>query len=479
MADLIKLTSYPFSYSILTIITLWTKNLLPSQESLPELIPVLGVAGFVGTFLAATDPLGRMIKATLRLSLWLKKLKIKSESDAAKIFISKSGIESKAIQTEVNSIVQFLYFVIVILTLSLAIGYSDNFGKHFVINSMNANVDCNLYCVRVYGFLLSYTAMGVLLFLAILRLKELGKRVYTSGIHQSSINSDLVSRSAVENITSALERGDWKAAENWGNRITKEIQSEDTLKQERVEKIQKHIKILLEKFQDFRLKSHDSEIIRDIRDFSLARSLVSHLFTGEKNREIFDLISNYEIISKDLELKGKSIQEEIKSSSNLISEIEINHNITDLLLVKNTLSGEWKRTGDFGSIFSQYVEKGYSEKPSVTKMNNSELFLVEIGTERIAMLKETDANILSERIFALATKIRADNKEYEEISKRKNKINDTLKQKIKFLLDANAVSGEPLDGSCDICLTNKFRTNEEIKNIKPIVGSIPWQRLGM
>jgi hypothetical protein len=479
MTNLIKLTNYPFSYSILTIMTIWTKNLLPSQELLPALIPVLGIAGFVGTFLAATDPLGRLIKCSIRISLWLKGIKITDESELAKITITKSGIESKAIQTEVNSIVQFLYFVIVIFTLSLAIAFSDNFGMRFVTNPAVSNVDCNLYCVRVYGFILSYTAMSILLALAILRLKELGKRVYTSGIHQSSINSDLVSRSSVENITSALERGDWKAAENWSDRITKEIQSEDILKQERNDRIQKHVETLLKKFLDFRLKSRDPEMLRDIRDFTLAKSFVSHLFTDDKNKEIYDLILQYVINAKEIGLKEKALKELTNSSSNLMRQIDIHHDTTDVFLEKNTSTGEWKRVGDFVSLLSQCLGNDSFEKPNVTKIGGSELFLVEMGNERIATLKEIDANNLSIGILSLVKKIRIEKIELERISVKQGEINQLLKQKIGYLLDAMEVSGEPLGGVCDICLTNKFHTDTEIANEKTIVGSIPWQSIGL
>jgi hypothetical protein len=65
--NLIKLTDYPFTYSVVgsIFVLVFNTNINPINNSFNEFIPVLIFIGIIGTIISIIDPIGRLIKYTI------------------------------------------------------------------------------------------------------------------------------------------------------------------------------------------------------------------------------------------------------------------------------------------------------------------------------------------------------------------------------------------------------------------------------
>lgn len=126
--NIIKLTDYPFLYSVVTLILTYTgNNILESGPS--RLFLLLGMLGVFGTILSILDPIGYLIRGWhIHAKGWLKSLSHNIKKRLLKRYrmitfsqtpgtFWKKYISTHWISYEIDRIVSMIYFLIIILVL--------------------------------------------------------------------------------------------------------------------------------------------------------------------------------------------------------------------------------------------------------------------------------------------------------------------------------------------------------------------------
>ncbi len=220
---LLKITDFPFSYSSIAIILgIMNINFIPSH-----IVEFIGVAGAFGTFLSITDPLGRLLKFSMKQDIDKFIKKVRSDSGLVITLRSaKEGIETRAIGIEIDKFVSVGYFVIILLMYNTLFVYSATFSENLVLKDKDGKIICDFNCIRTYGNIISFLAIIVVIVIVTINWKKLKKNVITAGIHQIGISSTDVTRSTIENMTRAIEQNDWPTADKWGAVVEKEIETQ-------------------------------------------------------------------------------------------------------------------------------------------------------------------------------------------------------------------------------------------------------------
>lgn len=126
--NLIKITDYPFTYSVTgsIFIIFFHKNITPVNTPFTDYIPVLIFIGIIGTIIAIVDPFGRLTKLILRT------FKVTRYSTFR--ILSTSWINY-----EIDKIVSTFYFVIVLLLLIFIVENPNHYNNYLKIVSLNLN----------------------------------------------------------------------------------------------------------------------------------------------------------------------------------------------------------------------------------------------------------------------------------------------------------------------------------------------------
>lgn len=215
---LLKFTDYPFAYSLVFIgagmlgVSLTQNNFY-----------LLGIAGALGTLLTITDPGGAYVRYQLEHRLNKFKNKINKENDECFDY-QKSAIHSRAIGIEIDRIVAMIYFVLTAFIFLVGIVFpSSILASNFIIYGQASKVICDSTCVITYSIIGCFVIFGSLVIFAHRRWSELDEKVATAGVHQFAIGNENATRNSVENMTRAIDLGDWSSAEKWGEKIKDEI----------------------------------------------------------------------------------------------------------------------------------------------------------------------------------------------------------------------------------------------------------------
>jgi hypothetical protein len=168
--DLIKLTDFPFAYSLTGLIIFMTFHKKIDLGNLPlnEFLPVLVFVGIIGTIISITDPFGRLTKLFILFSykiiirnnilnqqlegnkkLLMFLLKDQKPQNSKKIqFLEtsitvfsclKASLNTNWINYEIDKLVANFYFLVVLILLIIIIANSDHYKIYFDFLSINQN----------------------------------------------------------------------------------------------------------------------------------------------------------------------------------------------------------------------------------------------------------------------------------------------------------------------------------------------------
>ncbi|MGY5149063.1 MAG: hypothetical protein ACW9W3_03285 [Candidatus Nitrosopumilus sp. bin_68KS] len=215
---ILKLTDYPFSYSIMGIIS----GILGFGISDNQLV-FLGMAGAFGTFLAVVDPMGWGLRKNAEDRIKKDLDHPKNEPQELEKEYKISALKSKSINFEIEKIIGLFYFIVILTVFLIAVGFSTVFLDKITINDTNGNsIFPATYFQGIYGSI-ALLSLIVLIVKANRFWKDLDGKIIIAGFHQIAINDDNATQTSVESMTRAVEQNDWTLAKIWQDKIKEEI----------------------------------------------------------------------------------------------------------------------------------------------------------------------------------------------------------------------------------------------------------------
>jgi len=177
---LLKITDFPFSYSLtILIVGIWG-----IEMSSQNVFILIASAGALGTFFTIADPLGRSYR--FRLEREVENQLKSNENDRETIALlenSIKAIQSRSIKLETDKLVSMGYFVIILFVFGTLLVQGDLAEKVILtrtlsnntsmeqMNSEDESVVCDSDCIRIIGFPVSYFAMFVIILIGKKRLE--------------------------------------------------------------------------------------------------------------------------------------------------------------------------------------------------------------------------------------------------------------------------------------------------------------------
>lgn len=231
---LLKITDFPFSYSIIILVFgIWAIDI-----SGQNLFILIGSAGALGTFLSISDPLGWMYRRRLRREI-IKELNNNKNNSQKRLILENSikALETRAIKLETDKLVSIGYFVIILFVFGTIMVQGDmadrviltrnisnnNYTDTTESNKQDLEVVCGPNCIRPIGWFVSYGAMVLIILIGKKDWNKLKGYLETSAIHQQAISSENVTDNTVTNLSKAIDANDWPTAREWSDLAEKEI----------------------------------------------------------------------------------------------------------------------------------------------------------------------------------------------------------------------------------------------------------------
>lgn len=479
---ILKFTDYPFAYSAL-FISLSSLGLEFYDE---KALPYLVLAGFGATFLVITDPIGYIIKFILYQTRTqygsLKNLKIGKEWNYI-----KSAFHAKAISIEIEKLVGIFYFLVILVIFIYALNNFDLFTERFEI-SLGDEFSCDLECIRDT---VPSPLIAVAFLVAVMLIWNGIKTFNRIGIvatYLFSIDTPSIPRSSVESISRFIESGDWKTAEYWKGKIEHEEEKEEGFKQEREEKLNLHIVQIIREFRKFYdtarqenrkiLLSYafgqNPEKMRSLeqifKEFPWYNSLVQHLFTKENKV--------YASFRKYLESESELVKNNERWKKEKLEKIETIIKNLELKIQQKTNEGISGEDGQWINLplilhdLDNYITTNREELIPIRQVRgqaNWEVrFFDSAGSSRprndvVALLHESDAQKLNVELANLARELRDSVNFSQTDYEIWKKTQDDLEIETREMLNAHAVNGRPVKGSCLYCRNTEFFSEFQIK----------------
>ncbi len=228
----IKLTDYPFLYSVVTLFLTYTSgNILESEPS--RIFLLLGMLGVFGTILSILDPVGYLIRRWyIHTKGWLKSLShnIKKRLSNREKLITfsqtpgtywKKYISTHWISYEIDRIVSMIYFLIIILVL-ICIIHDQKFYTSF----LNPGGKIDFFYYLLWGVLIiSFLLLIVKIVRSIGNIGDQLRIIHTYFMINQHIDqykkveffNEL--KEQADNLLTALNNRDWGTAELLANSI--------------------------------------------------------------------------------------------------------------------------------------------------------------------------------------------------------------------------------------------------------------------
>lgn len=515
---LLKITDYPFAYS-LTAILLATHGLdLFAENSLI----FLGIAGSVGTVLTITDPLGRLLrwlmiriekrmygflrnedKKPKRLFNLITKInpKILDELKIEKKWHEfESAFHTKSIELEKEKIVSSIYFLILILVTNIMIlDYNaiENNSENIILEEI-----CEISCVKFYSTSILTGISFILSVVIAWNSSKIFRRVRTVSTYLTTINHPFVMNSSTENLSRFIESGDWKTAEYWRDIVETEFLNEQGLIEVRTEKLKNHLNSILGKFKTHKenIQKQNSKTMADylsgdhsvktislielLQSFSYYENLVEHFFTNKN-------MIKYDQILRVLDLNQKwndSFSSTIKEKKDRINDI-----LTKLCLEPHEKTnqeikgenGQWINLELLEEHIDHFVASSRTKLIPISLKHDSANWQVRIfdrrghedlGPDIVAELYKEDAKKLSSELEQLSLELKQKNLESQNIYSKIKEAEKELAQMIDELIHEYESVIIPIEGSCKYCRTEEFwnknvikMDEEKIKNIDKMI----------
>lgn len=215
---LLKLTDYPFSYSIIGIIS----GIIGFGISDNYLV-FLGIAGAFGTFLTIIDPIGGLVRKNAENRIKKGLDHPKNTPQELEMEYKISALKSKSINFEIEKIIGLFYFISILTFFLIAILIPSPFAEKLVIKDSSGVTMMNeVYFKLIYSGL-TVIALGALISKVNRFWKDLDGKIIIAGYHQIVINNDNATQTSVESMTRAVEQNDWGLAKIWKTKIENEI----------------------------------------------------------------------------------------------------------------------------------------------------------------------------------------------------------------------------------------------------------------
>lgn len=215
---ILKLTDYPFSYSILGLVS----GIIGFSLSENHLV-YLGISGALGTFLTILDPIGWLIRDGAQSRIKLDKKSHLEIDEIIDVQYKMSALKSKSINYEIDKIIGTFYFIILLAFFILAVSAPIPFVERLIIFDSEKIPICSELCFRVIYASLGIIALVTLSIKALQFKKNLDEKIDVAGYHQIAINDDNATQTSVESMTRAIEQNDWEIAKLWKGKIKEEI----------------------------------------------------------------------------------------------------------------------------------------------------------------------------------------------------------------------------------------------------------------
>jgi len=239
---LLKITDYPFAYSLIGILTLWIGIDIP-DDKFPYL---LAISGSLGTLLVISNPIGRYLANTLKHNFNRRSFASFQSNQDNNFKYCIQAIETNSIKTEINKIVSLMYFALIIALFGFAVGLSDTVSTNLVFYQENNLPLCDSDCIKLT---IPSVALIFLVILIIVLIKDWSKVIYyaeIAGIYQLSISSEFVTSVSRSNMERPIQQNDWRTAEEWANIIEHEIKTQKGTKEFTLESVRKIYRPLYE-----------------------------------------------------------------------------------------------------------------------------------------------------------------------------------------------------------------------------------------
>jgi hypothetical protein len=280
--NLLKLTEFPFSYSLIGLLALISGQGINVEElSFAQVGPLLILMGFVATTLSICDPLGATQRRIIQgLETDWRKINDSSELFNVVIFgktiefhfrrpgmhgdqylnailhtpeglkelyqggtiplygihdlgrealgdmvyllegLKRSAVRTKWVTAEIDRITALIYFIIVVTVFVVAVGIDPHFLPNFVIISEDNQVTKVILLTFSIGTLASVSYVLILKMLALQEKASITFRYLTS---LETIRAGRESfRGTLEEIERYLNDNDWTLADYWGRRLQME-----------------------------------------------------------------------------------------------------------------------------------------------------------------------------------------------------------------------------------------------------------------
>jgi len=292
---LLKITDIPFSYSLLAIIM----GVMGVKFEGVNIALLIGTAGVLGTFLAVTDPVGRLLKSVLKQGINQLRKKSKNKDDVKWNF-AKNAINTRAIGLEIDKFVSMFYLGLILIVFSSSVTYFPNFTEHLQLYGYAGNTICDTNCAGIVGVIFAGIAGLFLVLVGTKSWKELKNNSIVAGIHHIGISSEFVTPTTIENMSRSIEQNDWQTASEWAKIIETEIENEKGKKDFNIEAANQVYRPL-----------YEESIQIDATVKNILTNKTNSIFPSEAWNSISLLSRNFMIHDEDLIKKIQTLYQKI------------------------------------------------------------------------------------------------------------------------------------------------------------------------
>lgn len=216
---LLKLSDFPFSYSLLAIIF----SAMGSDFQGANLFVFISIAGSLGTFLTIIDPVGRILRYALQSGFKKAKTKTNEPEIHRKLDHVIKSLKTRSINIEIDKLVSLCYFGFILFLASSLVANYPHVAEHAQIKDANGNSICDTNCITHVGNVVLFLGTLAIGAVGTYNYREIKKYSKVAGIYHMSINLETVTRSTIDSMTKAMEVNDWETATEWSTRIQNEI----------------------------------------------------------------------------------------------------------------------------------------------------------------------------------------------------------------------------------------------------------------